>query len=495
MDWKHFIQNLRVTLCGFTSLLSPVFACGTQGAVTASTWGAVAAQNQPSHSPTSRPVEAASVTIDANTRYQTFDGFGASGAWWHTFVSEFPQEKQREMLELLFTPRGANLVIYRYNLPAGSGPKGNADVVDPMRRTAEVEIAPLTFDLSRDANALNFLREVRNLGVKNFVLFSNSPPPRLTRTGMTSGGEQGNSNLKPGAERDLAQYLVKLATQIQHEYSLPHVTLSPINEPQWKWGEKWRGQEGCHYTPAEAAAVIRAVIDEVRKQKAKMTVEAPESGDWKSAFQYAEAMFADPVIRQELSHFAIHSYWSNAKDKIEATAKFREKFPDKKLAMTEYCEMRHGHDLSIEGGLHLAEVIHDDLTIGDVTTWQWWLAIGPGGYRDALIYASPKTHKVEPTKRLYTLAQYSRHAPPGSVRVAAQTSDPELKSTAFLSPDGTTVALVIINPATRPIEVRLPSIPASATFTDAYHDLAPLASTEARATLPAKSVTTFVFPR
>ena len=95
---------------------------------------------------------------------------------------------------------------------------------------------------------------MRKRGVERFVLFANSPPARLTRNGLTSGGEQGGSNLKPGAEGEFAKYLIDVAVNIRDECGLPHVAVAPINEPQWKWGEKDRRQEGCHYTPAEAAA-------------------------------------------------------------------------------------------------------------------------------------------------------------------------------------------------------------------------------------------------
>ena len=203
------------------------------------------------------------VAIDPATKHQVMEGFGASGAWWPSWVGQYPQEKQDQLLDLLFTAdRGIGLSIYRYNIPAGGG----AEIRRRDRATVTIETSPGTYDLSADAKALELLRGVRKRGVERFVLFANSPPARLTRNGLTSGGENGGSNFRQGAEAEFAKYLVDVATKISDEYDLPHVAVAPINEPQWKWGEKRRSQEGCHYTPAEAAGVIRATIEESERR-------------------------------------------------------------------------------------------------------------------------------------------------------------------------------------------------------------------------------------
>lgn len=440
--------------------------------------------------------EKATIMINLQERHQRIEGFGASGAWWHTWVGNYPQEKQDELLDLLFTDRGAALTIFRYNIPAGGG----SEIQRPERKTATIETAPGQFDLSADSNALEILRGVRKRGVERFVLFANSPPARLTRNGMTSGGENGGSNLRPGADEDFATYLIDCALRIRDAYDLPHVSLSPINEPQWKWGEKWRGQEGCHYTPAEAAALLRKVVEQAERRKTGLRIEAPESGAWKGLMDYCEAMFTDPVINAHIEEVAVHSYWSDRAAKEEVAAAFRQRFPNKRLAMTEYCEMRHGHDLSIEGGLHLAQVMHDDLTIGNVVSWQWWLGVAAGGYRDGLIYAHPETQVIEPTKRLWVMGQISRFIRPGFVRIGAQPSDPRISVTAFVSPDDRRVVVVAINPTDESVPLDPNAIvadrnPASVYVTDATRDLAALEDVGDEFSLPAQSLSTFIFDR
>jgi O-glycosyl hydrolase len=440
--------------------------------------------------------EKVSIRIDPTQKHQVMRGFGASGAWWPSWVGEYPQEKQDQLLDLLFSDRGIALSIYRYNIPAGGG----SEIRRPERATVKVESAPGQYDLSADLKALEILRGVRKRGVERFVLFANSPPGRLTCNGLTSGGEGGGSNLRPGAEEAFAEYLIDLATRIRDEYDLPHVTVSPINEPQWKWGEKGRGQEGCHYTAQEAAAVIRAVVEVSQRRKTGFIIEAPESGQWDKTLPYAEAMFADPVIDRHVEELAIHSYWTDPAARRRAAQELQAKFPYKRIAMTEFCIMQRGHELGIDSAIEMAQVIHDDLTVGNVVHWQWWLGVAMGGYQDGLIYAHPKTQKIEPTKRLWVLGQYSRFVRPGYTRIAATGGDERLKTTAFLSADGRRLVCVIINPADQstPAAIAAPDFAATRSSlwtTDNDRDLAHIDHQEADVILPPRSVSTLVLER
>lgn len=393
---------------------------------------------------------------------------------------------------LLFSNEGAGLDVYRYNIPAGS-----PETVDRTeRRTPDIETAPGVYELTADANGLHFLAMARDLGVEHFVLFANSPPARMTRSGKTSGGLEGKSNLDIAAVDEFARYLVDVAEKLQTNYQLPHVTLSPINEPQWNWGKDGRGQEGCHYTPEEAKITLRAVFDEIERRGLDIRLEGPESGAWGGSEDYAKAVFGDPVLNENLDTFALHSYWTKTEDKQRVAAWFNENHPGKTISMTEFCEMRWGHGTGIDEGLHLAEVMHDDMTIGSVVTWQWWLAIAAGGYNDGLIYAHPESGKIDLTKRLWVMAHYARFVEPGSTRVAVSASSSAITVSAYLTPGKEEVVLVVTNHGTDAVTARIGEtkddrmVLAGAWLTDAEHDLAEIAVKGSMLELPARSIIT-----
>ena len=422
----------------------------------------------------SRPA-ATTLRIDTTKRHQTFTGFGASGAWWPNWVSRLEPEKQDFLLDLLYTDRGAALEIYRYNIPAGWG----MDVTDPLRRTVDLEIDPFVYDWAHDEHALRPLRGVRERGVEQFVLFANSPPARMTKNGLVSGGDGGGSNLKPESRGDFARYLCDVAEHLKKDLGLPHVALSPVNEPMWDWGKDRRHQEGCHYSPDETALAVRATADEMLRRKLDVRLEAPEAGSWESARRYIEPLLADPVISDMLEEVAIHSYWSNADHKRTFVEWFRHAHPQRTVAMTEYCQMEHGHDLSIDGGLHMARVICDDLTIADVITWQWWLGIAAGGYKDGLLYAHPETGDIDVPKRLWCMANFSRYIRNGAIRLATQVTslaeDRQVRAVAFIDPADEVVSAVIVNDTEHEVPVELArdgraARPFEARLTDADHN-------------------------
>ncbi len=440
---------------------------------------------------------AVAVTIDAAERHQHIEGFGASGAWWPTWVKDYPKADQDRLLRLLFTDEGADLSIYRYNIPAGEGDS----IYHPERRTPTIETAPGKYDFDADAVGIGYLRDIRALGVEHFVLFANSPPARLTINGLTSGGPNGGANLKEGAAGEFASYLADVTEHLKQELDLPHVTLSPINEPQWTWGRDWRGQEGCHYNPQQAAVAVRAVIDEVKRREMDVKIEAPESGAWQGSDRYAKALFSDPVIRETLDSLAVHSYWSGPNKKRNLTNWMKENYPEKNLAMTEYCEMRSVHDTGMEGALHMAKVMHEDLTIGSVVTWQWWLAIAAGGYGDSLIYASSEEKKIEVTRRLWVLGHYSRFVRPGYQRVGVGHEAGNVMASAYLSPDNDQLALVMTNPTDEQIHVKPVAkqseykAPTQYWVTDESVAMEEREAEAGVVVLPARSIATIALPR
>ena len=375
----------------------------------------------------------------AETR-QTIMGFGVSGAWWAQVIGGWTRENLQRVIDLLFSPIGGiGLTIYRYNI--GGGEDG---LIDPWRMTESFDDGPGQYDWSRDANALTVLRLARDAGVTDVVVFANSPPERMTISGRAAGNPGGESNLQPDMHAAFAQYLVDVTRHLIEGEGIPIHWISPINEPQWDW-QPSKGQEGAHYTSDEIVSVLCALLAAIDDSGLDVEVSVIDAGEWQTASVYANRILGDPVLAANLHHFAVHSYWSEASDKAQFVRFMQRHFPGIDLWMTEWTEMREGRDYGMESALWLANTVHDDLTIGSVTSWQYWIGVSKYNYRDGLIYTREYGEQIEETQRLWALGNFSRFVRPGSVRVEARSTNEQIKVSAYTGPETGALTVVAIN--------------------------------------------------
>lgn len=436
------------------------------------------------------------IKVDPSRSYQIMEGFGASAAWWAQEVGGW-EDVRETVADLLFDrEKGIGLTILRYNVGGGDG----WNIQDPWRRAETYEVAPGVYDWSRDANARWVLHAAHARGVQQIVAFVNSPPARMTVSGLTTGEKDGRSNLRPEMVGDFVRYMLDVVRYLQEHEGLPITYISPVNEPQWNWSYK-NGQEGCHYSPEEVATVTRALLDAIDAEGLSVQVSTPESGEWKQTTAYADALLSDVRIASRLPHFAVHSYWSEREDKERLVRYLERHYPGTKLWMSEWTEMREGRDTGMDSALVLATTIQEDLVVGGVTSWQYWIAVSKYYFRDGLIYVDEYNHNVVLTKRLWAMGNFSRFVRPGYTRIAADTAASALSVSAFRAPDGDEVVVVVVNQEKVPIAIRL-NIAEAFTRLEAYEtsdqrDLEQVyaGSLPEKLILPEQSVTTMVLRR
>ena len=383
------------------------------------------------------------ITIDVMTTYQTMESFGTSGAWWSQYVGGFDDDPYKEtgistreqIATLLFDrEQGIGLTCYRFNVGAGSADSRNGSYSDFHRRAQSFETEPGVYDWDKDANAVWFLNRAVELGVEEVVLFCNSPLERLTDNGMAHLTAGTKTNISAENYSAFAVYVMDVAEHFV-EQGIPVKFISPINEPQWEWTG---GQEGCHYEPKQTTDIYLAFLDELESREALAGVElsGPESGEWgtQATIDYTEAILGNERLAEHFDTLDNHSYWSDENAKKSYRNYMKVHHPDIKLRTSEWCEMVNGSDVTMNSAYHLAQEIAEDLRILNVVSWQNWVAVAPGGYRDGLIYIDEPSHKFRALKRLWSFGNYSRYVHPGYVRVDIQTStraQEEMLPTAF----------------------------------------------------------------
>jgi len=423
------------------------------------------------------------IQIDSQTSFQTIDGFGASDAWQCAIVGKnWPIEKREHIADLLFSrevdaqgnPKGIGLSIWRFNIGAGTAEQGDAsDIRNPWRRAECFQNPDGSYDWSKQAGQQWFLRAARQRSVERFLAFPNSPPVNLARNGKGYASKGlPYLNVKPGKLDAYANFLVDVLDHFQKE-GLPFDYLSPFNEPQWEWDGP--GQEGTPALNIELYALIRYLSQGLSQRKLATRMVIGEAGTIGHAFtnmdsmglmsdgRDAQAQFffspASPFYIGDLANVApiisAHSYqsvWPLGKqveyrhmlhDALEAAN------PKLGYWMSEYCilekndEIRGGgrRDLGMKTALFVARIIHNDLTIAQARSWQWWTAVSQVDFKDGLVYLDdgsengsgrmgPETASlmqdgmVRESKLLWALGNYARFVRPGMVRVKC-VADPE----------------------------------------------------------------------
>jgi len=459
-------------------------------------------------------MEKITISADRNKTFQTFEGFGASGAWWAQEVggwthtdSESGLAVRDRIAQLLYSKsNGIGLRTYRYNIGAASAESGKGVYSMPLRRTFAFETAEGKYDFTRDAEAVYMMRQAAANGAQEIVLFANSPLERLTVSGMAYCDPKRpfRDNLRKENYLEFAKYCLDVTEHFVKE-GLPVRYLSPINEPVWIWNG---GQEGCHYSPRSAGRVLRVFAREMDKRPALDNVKllGLENGDirWFNK-SYTRNLFKYDEVRRRVDGVDIHSYFlrnSIFKGFLSRKAflkRFRKwvnrKYPFAKIKMSEWTHMQGGRDKGMDSALVMANVMYEDISILNVVSWQHWIAVSEVDYCDGIIYIDLETRSFEMTKRYYATGNFSKYIPFGAKRIDAVCGDPELKTLAF-EKDGRTV-FIIINDSVNDKTVCFPDSAnksVTAAVTDEKHDLYEYTVPGgADIEIPARSVNTVIF--
>ncbi len=433
---------------------------------------------------------------------QTFEAFGTSTAWWSQTVDD--EATAREIARLLYDDKtGLGLDIYRYNI--GAGEKDNPDSRIPggvyqSRRTESFyvfneETGEYEYDFTRDANARRMLDLAVEYGAEEIILFCNSPHFSMTVSGHASGGiEEYVSNLPKENYQAFVDYVLTIADWFVAQ-GYPVKAISPINEPQWKWGGGWVSQEGCHYTADETVEVLELFALEMQKRNSPYKLSGPESGELSPGYyEYIDKFFASKILSDFCDTYAGHSYWLDDKTDVKTAAgeKFKNDYPDKKFEMSEWCELPHKIDAkTIDSGIYMANIIIQDLNLLNAVSWQSWTAVNGDGLMEII------DGELVIYNRYYAYKHFSRFIENGMTRIDVMDSfegKSQIAATAFKGNKKT--VMVLVNNGTADQDIKLFGAWKSADIyrTDAEKNCENIYSGNCTRNiqLPARSITTVV---
>lgn len=402
------------------------------------------------------------INLNQAEKKQTIQGWGTSACWWSQYCKD--EKTAREICDLLYGSDGLKLNIYRYNVGGGTD-ENNCRVENPWRRTDSFYVFDREkeegyYDFSRDKTAVDMMKRCLKTGsVDTLILFANSPHYSQTSTGQASGSLLYHTcNLPKANYRKFAAYMLDVAQHFLDE-GLPVKYVSPINEPQWKWGGTSVWQEGCHYEVEELAEVYHIFAEEIIRRNMPVKLYGPESGEMlNDTVKYIEAITADELVMSVMDSFAYHSYHADNKpeDRYAFYEQLVSKYPQLGFDMSEWCELPNkSHTKDFKGALITARIIGQDLIYAGAQSWTSWVAVNGFAikedgldYSDAMITANEDFSQWYIAQRYWGVAHFTKYIPVGSTALdigfRPQNDKNDFNVFVFVTPENETV-LVVVN--------------------------------------------------
>lgn len=399
--------------------------------------------------------------VNSEKQYQQIDNFGASDAWSIQYVGLWPEAKQRQMAEWLFStdtdnngnPKGIGLSLWRFYIGAGSAEQGRASGISNAWRRAECFLLPDgTYDWNKQKGQQNFLQLAKQYGVNQFLGFILSAPVYWSQNGLaTNTGRDATFNLKQDKYGDFTDYIAEVILGLEKHEGIQLNYISPFNEPDGHWNWTGSGQEGTAATKYEVAKTTRLLGTQLQSRGIDTQILLPESFDYNCMYRthpnttydrgyQIQSYFTPDSATSYVGNvpnvprlMAAHSYWTNTplSDLRTIRMDMGKALKTQKVRywQTETCIMNNdeeiggggGRDLTMKTALYVARIIHHDLVYANTSAWQWWLAVSNSDYKDGLIYVVPASNKLDGTftdsKLMWSLGNYSRFIRPGARRI------------------------------------------------------------------------------
>ena len=457
------ILRVLLLLSLFTALALVVTAC--------------AMPMRPVSSPATAPL-AARVVVRWRDVRQRIDGFGADAQ--AANLMRFPEPGRSHIVDLLFSPtNGIGLSMLREEIGCGNAPE-----------LGTIEPRPGVFTFAGDRGQVWLMKQAARRGPITILSTVWSPPAWMkTNHDCSRGGY-----LSPAHYLDYARYLSAYVRGYKKYHGITISAISPANEPNGVYpfqSSQWTGRQFHDFI----AHALRPVFT---RDGVRAAVAMPEQS-WHTHDDLITPTLDDPASAAAVTIIAGHGYHHNTAPWSIANVHH------KRTWQTEVSYLTHENP-GMGDGLHWAENIHAFMTRAGANAWLWWWAVNSDGTKgdgEGIIYLTPARRSYFISKRLYTIGNYSRFIRPGYVRLAA-TDHPAagIYTSAYRDPSGHTLVVVAIDDtgSARTIDVRADGAPVRRVtpyVTSATQNLAQghaiVATGEGfSATLPARSVTTFV---
>lgn len=372
---------------------------------------------------------ASAATINGSSVLQPIDGFGFSEAFGRTnAIRAMSAQNQQQVLDLLFSPTsGAGMNILRLGISSTSSS------IQPTNPGGPNATPRYVWDGDDDGQVW-LSKQAQLYGVSRFYANAWSAPGYMKTNGDEANGGSlcglsGASCASGDWRRAYANYLIQY-TKFYAQEGIPITDLAFTNEPNWT-----ASYSSMRFTPAQAVELAKVVGPLADAAGLNMT--CCDAINWSSEAGYSSAIVADADANRWVDIHTGHSYGNGPTSPLAVGNRhtwMSEWSPDGTSWNTNWDD-GSGYD-----GFTVANAIHTALTAGNVNGYVYWYGVSTGTTR-GFIQADGANYHV--SKRLWAMAAYSRFIRTGANRIGANTSDGNLRLSAYKNTDGSVVVVAL----------------------------------------------------
>lgn len=389
------------------------------------------------------------VNIYPTMEYQTFEGFGGAMTESAGYVfSQMNETQQEEMLGQYFDRKEMGYRMVRIPIDSCDFSLGHYEAVE---EAADTEFSG--FQLTRvEQHIFPLLDRAQQIcGERLEVMLTPWSPPAYMKT---NGDRNGGGKLKEEYKMRWADYICRYIKEYRKRgYLVKRISLQ--NEP--KAVQTW---DSCVYTAEEEKEFLRDFMWPALQKNGLSDVEIfIWDHNKERAFERA-CTIIDETTDGMVAGIAFHWY---SGDHFEALRMIHEKFPDKKLILSEACieYSKFSSDDYLKNAQKYAHDIIGNMNNGMTGFYDWNIVLdelgGPNhvqNYCDAPFLYDMKNRILLKRNTARYLWHFSHFIQAGAVRIGVSTYTDEAEVTAFKNPDDT-IVVVLLNRTARRIPVNL----------------------------------------
>ena len=377
----------------------------------------------------------ATITVDSTQTFQSVDGFGytlTSGS--ATLINALPAATRTALLRELFSNDANGIAVSYLRIAIGASDLSASVYSYDDMPTGQTDPSLTNFSLAPDMAALiPLLKDILVINPAIKILAT----PWSAPAWMKDNGSMANGSLQTQYYTAYANYFVKYIRQMQIQ-GITIDAVTPQNEPL-----NGGNNPSMNMSAQQQTDFIKNNLGPAF-QLAGITTKIIAYDHNCDRADYPLTVLADATARSFVNGSAFHLYAGD----ISALTQVHNAYPDKQVYFTEQYTASGGE---FGGDLkwHLKNVI-----IGSMRNWsrvalEWNLANDPGfgphtpgGCTTCKGALTIDNSLVLRNVAYFIVAHASKLVPPGSIRIASNSSNSSLQNVAFRTPAGKKVVLV-----------------------------------------------------